>query len=96
MNKKEIKPARSFWSAFLAGVVFVFIMLLIMGGGNMFESSSGLALIAEMCLGCGALFGCVFGLASWIAKRNQKMNEKDEINELMRQYLEKKLREEDK
>lgn len=47
-----------------------------------------------MCLGSGMLFGCVFGLMSWGAKRNQKMNEKDDINDLMRQYLEKKLREE--
>lgn len=59
----------------------------------MLGSSSGLAIIVEMSLGCGIVFGCVFGLVSWIAKRNQKMNEKDDINDLMRQYLEKKLHE---
>lgn len=95
MNKNEIKPARAFWSAFLGGIVFVFIMLGILGGGEMFNSSEGLLLIVEMCFGNGMLFGCVFGLMSWVTKRNQKMNEKDDINDLMRQYLEKRLREEE-
>ncbi len=95
MDKKEIKPARAFWGAFLGGIVFVFVMLFILGRGEMFNTTTGLLLIIEMCVGCGMLFGCVFGLMSWVAKRNQKMNEKDDINDLMRQYLEKKLRDED-
>lgn len=95
MDKKEIKPERAFWTAFLGGIVFAFLMFFILGGAEMFASSSGLAIIVEMSLSCGIVFGCVFGLVSWIAKRNQKMNEKDDINDLMRQYLEKKLREEE-
>lgn len=94
MNKKEIKPMKAFWTAFLAGVVFVFLMILILGGGEILGSPSGFTLIIELCIECGTVFGCVFGLMSWVAKRNQKMNEKDDINDLMRQYLEKKLREE--
>lgn len=94
MDKKEIKPERAFWSAFFSGIALVLIMLGILGGGEVFYSSTGLLLIVEMCFGSGMLFGCVFGLMSWIAKRNQKMSEKDDINDLMRQYLEKKLREE--
>lgn len=96
MDKKEIKPVKAFWTAFLGGVVFVFVMLCILGGGDILTDSKGLLLFVEMCLGSGMLFGCSFGLMSWIAKRNRKMNEKDDINDLMRQYLEKKLREENK
>ena len=95
MEKKEIKPAKAFWSAFIGGIVFAFIMIFIMGGGKMLGDPTGLALVFEMCLGCGIAFGCIFGLMSWIAKRNQKINEKDDLNDLMRQYLEKKLREEE-
>lgn len=40
------------------------------------------------------LFGGFMALIAWIAKRNQKANESDEVNALMREYLEKKLREE--
>ena len=95
MDKKEINPSRTFWFSFFMGVVLVFILLISLGGMDMLMSSSGLLIVAEMCLGCGLLFGTVFGLLSWITKRNQKLNDQDDINQLMREYLEKKLREED-
>ena len=42
----------------------------------------------------GAIAGSVAALIAWFGQRKKKMEERDEVNDLMRKYLEKKLREE--
>ncbi|MCM1483130.1 MAG: hypothetical protein NC043_02265 [Muribaculaceae bacterium] len=98
MANKEINPTKTF--AICTGVAFAIsvIALLFMGAqsgkvNHLFTTDGALVLfdIAWMC----ALFGLFMGFIAWCGKRNQKMKEKDDINDLMRQYLEKKLREEE-
>lgn len=50
-----------------------------------------LMFIAEGAIGCGLLFGFLASIFSWLGKRNK---ERTETDRLMREYLEKKLKEE--
>lgn len=56
-------------------------------------SAEGVLLILQIAW-WASLFGLAMGFIAWLVKRKQKREEKDDINELMRKYLEKKLREE--
>lgn len=96
MANKEIKPAKTF--TICTGIAFaicliVLLFMSIQSGKSLFTTEGMLFLfdVAWMC----AIFGLFMGFIAWCSKRNQKMNEKDDINDLMRQYLEKKLREEE-
>ncbi len=90
---------KSFWWGF--GAFFVIPLLILLGlsmGDNRalsrLFSAEGALLILQIAW-WASLFGLAMAFAAWLGKRKQKMEDKDDINELMRQYLEKKLREEE-
>lgn len=58
---------------------------------RMTNKPHNLALFAEMFLGSGFIFGLLFQFLAWIGRKNKQ---NDETNELMREYLKKKLQEE--
>lgn len=98
MEKKEIKPGKVFWIVtFITFGISVIAWLYMATSSDQTSrifSESGYLLLFD--LFCISMFcGGAFAFIAWCGKRNQKMKEKDEINELMREYLEKKLREEE-
>lgn len=97
MEKKEIKPGKVFWIVTLitfgiSVVCWLFIASYSGQTSRIFSTESCLLLLDIFMISMFA--GGIFGIFAWCGKRNQKMNEKDELNELMREYLEKKLRDE--
>lgn len=90
----------NFLKGFLGGVVFAIALLVLipMFVGEHVDytiytnlNSAKLLVFAEMILGCGVAFGLLFQFLAWIGRRNR---ERQETDRLMREYLEKKLREE--
>ena len=61
---------------------------------SLFTTADGCLLLLQILWG-SCIFGFVMSIIAWIGKRKQKMEEKDDLNELMRKYLEKKMREEE-
>ncbi len=91
-----------FGKAFLSGVVFAILLIVLV---PLFAEgmSSGVAIarltnnplkmvsvLQIMCI-TGLVFGCVASFFSWIGRRNR---EREETDDLMREYLKKKLQEE--
>lgn len=86
---------------FLGGVVLAVLCLLlvpIMGGlspsvaiGKMTSSSLKIFSLLQTVVVVGLIFGCVASLFAWVGKRKR---EREETDELMREYLRKKLQEE--
>ena len=90
-----------FGKAFLGGIVFAFLMCILIPlfaeGMSPTETISRLTDhpiklvgILQMVLGCGLVFGGFFALIAWASRRNK---ERTETDRLMREYLEKKLKE---
>lgn len=92
-----------FWKSFLIGVVFAILLLVLVP--FFVEGISPSVAIAKMTnsplktlslietIGItGLIFGCLFSLFAWIGRRKR---EREETDELMREYLRKKLQEED-
>ena len=98
MDKKEIKPTKVFWLVTLITFILSVLAWLFVASSSgqssrIISTSSGLLLLDLFWI--SILCGSFFSFIAWCGKRNQKMEEKDELNELMREYLEKKLREEE-
>ena len=95
MEKKKYGPKEAFWVCFILALVceivfWVYLSIEVKSDFTMF-SRDGLLLIIEL-LFANIMVGC-FGAA--LRKNKMREDEKDQINEMMREYLEKKLREED-
>ncbi len=91
-----------FWKTFLIGAVFAaFLLVLIpyfvegmspsIAIAKMTNSPLKFISFIEMIGFTGLIFGCVFSLFAWIGRRKR---EREETDELMREYLKKKLQEE--
>ena len=91
-----------FWKAFLGGAVcaiLVFIFVPFFAGGmspsiaiaKMTNSPLKIISLIETIGISGVIFGYVFSLFAWIGRRKR---EREETDELMREYLKKKLQEE--
>ena len=91
-----------FWKAFLGGAVcaiLVFIFVPFFAGGmspsiaiaKMTNSPLKTISLIETIGITGLIFGCVLSLFAWIGRRKR---EREETDELMREYLKKKLQEE--
>ncbi len=91
-----------FWKAFLGGVVCAALLLLLIplfvegmspSVAIVKMTNSPLKLISfiETIGITGLIFGCAFGLFAWIGRRKR---EREETDALMREYLKKKLQEE--
>lgn len=91
-----------FGKAFLSGVVFAILLIIFvplfaegMSPGDTIArlTNSHLKMVSILQIMCitGLVFGCVVSLFSWIGRRNR---EREETDELMREYLKKKLLEE--
>ena len=96
MEKKEIKPNKVFWMVtlitfILSVLAWLFVASFSGQSSRIFSTSSGLLLLDLFWI--SLLCGGAFSFIAWCGKRNQKMKEK--LNDLMREYLEKKLREEE-
>lgn len=99
MNKKEFKPMRAFWIGFITVLLFSLGISYAMSietnqDFSILFSQKGALLLLSI-VWWAIIFGSAMSFIAWLGKRKQKIEEKDEINELMRQYLEKKLREEE-
>ncbi len=98
MENNEIKPNKVFWLVtlitFAIGVTVWLCMATSSGQTSRISSTSSGLLLLDL-FWISMFCGGIFAFIAWCGKRNQKMKEKDEINELMREYLEKKLREEE-
>ncbi len=91
-----------FWKAFLIGVVLAALLLVLIplfvegmspsvAIAKMTNSPLKLISFIEMIGITGLIFGCAFGLLAWIGRRKR---EREETDTLMREYLRKKLQEE--
>lgn len=91
-----------FWKAFLGGavcaiLVFIFVPFFAEGMSpsiaiaKMTNSPLKIISLIETIGISGMIFGCVFSLFAWIGRRKR---EREETDELMREYLKKKLQEE--
>ncbi len=91
-----------FWKAFLIGVVVAALLLVLIplfvegmspsvAIAKMTNSPLKLISFIEMIGISGVIFCCVFSLFAWIGRRKR---EREETDELMREYLKKKLQEE--
>ena len=91
-----------FWKAFLIGVVFAILLLVLVpffvegispsiAIAKMTNSPLKIISLIETIGITGLIFGCVFSLFAWIGRRKR---EREETDELMREYLKKKLQEE--
>lgn len=91
-----------FWEAFLIGAVFAALLLVLIplfvegmspsvAIAKMTNSSLKIISLIEMIGITGLIFGCMFSLFAWIGRRKR---EREETDELMREYLKKKLQEE--
>ena len=90
------------WKAFLGGavcaiLVFIFVPFFAEGMSpsvaiaKMTNSPLKIISLIETIGISGVIFGCVFSLFAWIGRRKR---EREETDELMREYLKKKLQEE--
>ena len=97
--RKNIKPMRAFWIGFITVLVFSLVIAYAMSIESeqdfliWFSPEGGLVLLQIVWF--AAIFGSFMSFIAWLGIRKQKIEEKDKINELMREYLEKKLREEE-
>ena len=91
-----------FWKAFLGGavcaiLVFIFVPFFAEGMSpsiaiaKMTNSPLKIISLIETIGISGMIFGCMFSLFAWIGRRKR---EREETDELMREYLKKKLQEE--
>mgnify|MGYP000224754897 CR=1 FL=1 len=91
-----------FWKAFLIGVVFAILLLVLVpffvegispsvAIAKMTNSPLKIVSLVETIGITGLILGCVFSLFAWIGRRKR---EREETDELMREYLKKKLQEE--
>ncbi len=91
-----------FWKAFLGGSVwaillFIFVPFFVEGISpsiaiaKMTNSPLKIISLVESIGISGVIFGCAFSLFAWIGRRKR---EREETDELMREYLKKKLQEE--
>lgn len=91
-----------FWKAFLGGavcaiLVFIFVPFFAEGMSpsiaiaKMTNSPLKIISLIETIGISGVIFGCVFSLFAWIGRRKR---EREETDELMREYLKKKLQKE--
>lgn len=91
-----------FLKMFLVGVVFALIMFILIpclvegvspgyAIAKMTNNSLKVMNIIQVSVVCGIIWGGVFSLISWAVRRNR---EKKETDDLMREYLKKKLQEE--
>ena len=91
-----------FWKSFLIGVVFAILLLVLVP--FFVEGMSPSVVIAKMTNSplkfislietieiSGMIFGCMLSLFAWIGRRKR---EREETDELMREYLKNKLQEE--
>ena len=93
---------KPFGKGFIIGVIFAIILLALIpyfaegmsptvAISKMISKPYKMALFAEMIMVSGVIWGLFVQLFTWIGRKNKQ---KDETNRLMREYLEKKLREE--
>ncbi|MEX5266090.1 hypothetical protein RF640_18950, partial [Kocuria sp. CPCC 205231] len=98
----NIAIMKVFGKAFLSGVVFAILLIVLvplfaegMSPGDTITrlTSSPLKIVSILQIMCitGLVFGCVASFFSWIGRRNR---EREETDALMREYLKKKLLEE--
>lgn len=89
-----------FGKAFLSGVVFAILLIVLvplfaegMSPGVARLTNNPLKMVSVLQIMCitGLVFGCVASFFSWIGRRNR---EREETDDLMREYLKKKLQEE--
>ena len=91
-----------FWKAFLGGVVFAALLLVLIpflvegmppsiAIAKMTNSSLKIFSLLQIIVVAGLVFGCFFSIMAWIGRRKR---EREETDELMREYLRKKLQEE--
>lgn len=91
-----------FGKAFLSGVVFAILLIVLVPlfAEGMSPSvaiarltNNPLKMVSVLHIMCitGLVFGCVASFFSWIGRRNR---EREETDDLMREYLKKKLQEE--
>ncbi len=92
MVNKEVNTAKAFWRVFIVFFVVSMIFSLVMAKDAEMTFNKLISLIL-LVVAWSFIMGTFASLITWISKRKQKLEDKDEINELMRQYLEKKLRE---
>lgn len=91
-----------FGKAFLSGVVFAILLIVLvplfaegmsLGVAIARLTNNPLKMVSVLQIMCitGLVFGCVASFFSWIGRRNR---EREETDDLMREYLKKKLQEE--
>lgn len=91
-----------FGKAFLSGVVFAILLIVLVplfaegmlpGVAIARLTNNPLKMVSVLQIMCitGLVFGCVASFFSWIGRRNR---EREETDDLMREYLKKKLQEE--
>ena len=91
-----------FWKSFLIGVVFAILLLVLVpffvegispsiAIAKMTNSPLKIISLIESVGIVGLVFGCISSLFAWIGRRKR---EREETDELMREYLKKKLQEE--
>jgi hypothetical protein len=96
---EKFKGGKCFATFFLVGVLFVIIIIPLFMSFMGESSSIGIIFsehggeIFRMSIGSGFAWGCLFTLLSWLSYRKKKLEQKDDVNDLLRQYLEKQLRE---
>ena len=91
-----------FGKAFLGGIVFAILMIIILVPllaegmspvetiSKLTDHPSKLVSLLKIVVVCGLVFGGFFALIAWASRRNK---ERTETDRLMREYLEKKLKE---
>lgn len=101
-NLVKFAIMKVFWKAFLIGVAFVTLLLVLIplfvegmspsvAITKMTNSPLKLISMIEIIVIIGLIFGCAFGLLAWIGRRKR---EREETDALMREYFRKKLQEE--
>ena len=95
MERKKFKPKHAFWEGFITMFVLglgICVAISIESKNHLNPFSRDGLLILFSVAWCAAIFG---GSMAWARKEKIREEEKDRTNELMREYLEKKLREEE-
>ena len=101
-NLVKFAIMKVFWKAFLIGVVFATLLLVLIplfvegmspsvAITKMTNSPLKFISFIEIIVIIGLIFGCAFGLLAWIGRRKR---EREETDALMREYFRKKLQEE--
>ena len=101
-NLVKFAIMKVFWKAFLIGVAFVILLLVLIplfvegmspsvAITKMTNSPLKLISFIEIIVIIGLIFGCAFGLLAWIGRRKR---EREETDALKREYFRKKLQEE--